>query len=139
MRITVVSINFDCSAYTEAKPLGSLVFQLFLTLMLVGCSTTHKDYERGKADAERDIREGHFVYWVGGLPLVSGEEQARLLQKRYGVERKSVGCSIDQRLSLWLRGYRSVANIEIERRFGTNIWGETEAEAEKIYGANRKE
>jgi hypothetical protein len=117
-----------------------LQFLLVVVVVLGGCSTpASRDFNRGRTEAKRDVEQGHLVYWVGGLPLASGQEQARLLRDRYGIERQSVGCMIDRHLSSWLQGYRSVANVEMERRFGTNIWNATSTEAERIYEANKRQ
>lgn len=99
-------------------------------LGVIGCST---NYSRGKSQAQKDLLQGKFVEWSGGLPIAWSPEYRQLMQERFGLECRNVGCMISKDLQSWLAGYRSISEPELSRRFGTNHSREQMAEAERIY------
>ena len=93
-----------------------------------------KDYPIGKAEAQHDLADGRLAYETYGLPAPYFDEIVQLFRERYEVElRLTGGCVVIAQISEHARGYNEIMKPEIERRFGTNVWARTEADAEALY------
>jgi len=80
-------------------------------------------YVHGRADARRDIRDGHLAVEVYGLGAGS---IAKPLEERYHVDTRVVaGCVVDDTLMGHARGYNIVSAAEVRRRFGVDILDRT--------------
>jgi hypothetical protein len=103
-----------------------------LCILATGCASLSE--RSGRADARRDLANGVLAKERFGLPVVCINEYSELLRERYRIELRSVaGCVVDSRILGHARGYNGVMVAEIERRFGTNIWGATMSDALKQY------
>jgi hypothetical protein len=115
-----------------------------------GCQPKHPDiaytservpysrsaYERGRADAEADLRAGRLVLEDYGFPREGQQEFADILRQRYGVELHRVASDIvDYTAYGHAFGYNDVSRPEIERRFGAGVIQKAEAEAAEHYRA----
>ena len=80
-------------------------------------------YVHGRADARRDIRDGHLAVEVYGFGAGS---IAKPLEERYHVDTRVVaGCVVDDTLMGHARGYNIVSAAEVRRRFGVDILDRT--------------
>jgi len=120
---------------------------LSLAVLLTGCSfldkvtdadssTTYsrRSYLAGRAAAQRDIQHGVLATESAGLPAEWSDEYVKLLKSRYGVEDRTVaGCMVDDRILGHMRGYNEVADTEIKRRFGADVFDRTAKDAQALY------
>jgi len=83
-------------------------------------------YLRGRADASRDIRDGHITIEVSGL---GAGGFVKPLRDRYGIETRVVaGCVVDESILGHERGYNVVSAAEVKRRLGVDILDRTSGE-----------
>ena len=93
-------------------PMGCTLSPLTMTRFFVA-------YVRGRADAHRDIRDGHLTIEVSGFGAGAVEKP---LKERFGVETRVVaGCVVDDAILGHERGYNVVSAAEIKRRAGVDI------------------
>lgn len=104
-----------------------------LSFLFAGCAT-----RSGEADARRDLAHGLLVEDSCGTPVPWYDEYKQLLRERYGIEFRSEGCVVDDAVLSYAKGYNKVMDAEIERRFGTNFWDKTTADAEALYERKRQ-
>jgi hypothetical protein len=102
-------------------------------------SKNHKKLEigalRGKAAAHLDIARGRYRVLIFGLRRSWEPEYARLLRDRYGVELKPVaGCIVSQGLIWYVDGYDKVSTAAVIRKYGHDIFEESERGARKTWG-----
>lgn len=110
------------------------------SLALAGCVTStdivaEKHHSLGRAEAQQDIARGHLAFEVEGTPTPYLPECVELLRDRYGIEYRHVqGCVVvDSTISMRTKGYNEVMRAEIERRFGPELWSNTEADAKALH------
>lgn len=90
----------------------------------------------GRLDATLDVRRGHYQRLVYGLPVPWRPRYAQCLKERYDVEMRPVaGCIVSSSLEAYVRGYDSVMDKAIERKFGHSIYSECVSEAESQWKA----
>lgn len=80
-------------------------------------------YQKGIADAEKDVREGKLQILEYGLvpPTIAGKpDRYTLLRKEYGISISSIGCIVPGGYTEYAKGYNEVSIREIKRRFGDN-------------------
>jgi len=78
-------------------------------------------YWHGRADAKKDVQNGHLAVEVYGGPgfLVPLFHE---LKERYGVEARPVAaCVVDDQILGHAAGYNRISAAEVKRRFGVNI------------------
>lgn len=123
---------------------------LFSVIVIGGCSfndtvtdpVSSETYSKwaylaGRSEARRDLQRGHLVTESAGLPLEWTEEYIQLLRQRYGIEDRTLaGCVIDDKITGHIRGYNEVSQVEITRRFGSDVFDRTAKEAQAIYKRN---
>jgi hypothetical protein len=100
---------------------GAMAFGLPMgcTLSPVTLTKFFAAYVRGRADARRDIRDGHVAVEVYGL---GAGGLAKPLQERYQIETHVVaGCVVDDYILGHAYGYNRVSAAEVERRSGEQI------------------
>jgi len=116
------------------------LFNVFLSscavLVLIGCATNDaysvsRAYERGRAAANRDLAKGVLAIEGWGLLITPvSRETDRFLLETYGIQTRIVGrCEANSRIRAHAVGYNEVAQAEIERRFGKDIWENATKEA----------
>ena len=122
---------------------------IFVALVLglfAGCSTVsysyrsdsessaREGYQAGSVEARHDLATGKLAVETYGFPVECSSEYAQLLRERHGIELRPVaGCVVDARIAGHARGYNEIMMPEIERRFGTNVWQQTMADAQRLY------
>ena len=95
-----------------------------------GCVTVSESARRGRTDAKADVQRGKLAIETAGMPAPWVETYARLMQKRYAVELRTVGtCMIADDDAEHCRAYNEVMIAEISRRYGSDVFEKTEAEA----------
>ncbi|MSU57913.1 MAG: hypothetical protein EXS35_06980 [Pedosphaera sp.] len=93
-----------------------------------------EDYLAARVEAQRDIESGQLAYEVYGFLLPYFSECEQLLCDRYRIHLRVVGgCVVDESVRAHAKGYNEIMVPEIERRFGSNLWAQTEADAKRIY------
>jgi hypothetical protein len=61
-----------------------------------------------------------------------------MLRERYGIEtRRVAGCVVSQSLVAYAEGYNSVGADAANRKFGHDVFQESEAEASRIWRARQ--
>jgi hypothetical protein len=111
---------------------------------LVGCASLAR--HSGQEDARRDIAGGVLANERYGLPVLgidadsqvvlSSDEYSQFLREHYGIELRFVaGCIVSERIRAHAAGYNEVMDVEIGRRFGTNVWHQSWEDAYKPYAA----
>jgi len=91
-------------------------------------------YERGRREAQADIRSGRLILENMGFPRKGEQEFAQILRQRYGVELKRVASDVLEPTDTGhVFGYNDISRPEIERRFGSGVIEKAEAEAAKHY------
>jgi hypothetical protein len=89
------------------------------TLSPISMTTFFASYLRGRADARRDLRDGHVAFEVYGFGAGGVTEP---LRERYQVETHVVaGCVIDDQIMGHAYGYNSVSAAEAKRRTGVDL------------------
>ena len=74
-------------------------------------------YQRGKADARKDIAAG--VLAVETFGLGAGGRHVQLVRERFGIDTRIVaGCGVNDEILGHAAGYNKVSEAEIDRRFG---------------------
>jgi hypothetical protein len=97
-----------------------------------GQEYSHKAYEAGRADAEKDLRNNVLAIERFGLPAVWDPEYSAILQEKYHiVVRPVAGCVVNADIIGHARGYNEVSRAEIERRFGADVFEKARKEAVK--------
>ena len=92
--------------------------------------------ELGRSEARQDLSNGVVRVPNYGLPLASSAEYDRILEGKYKIGRLGLGgCIVSQGLVAYADGYSEVSRLFIEQKYGTNIWKETQAAAEKAWEA----
>ena len=75
-------------------------------------------YQRGKADAAKDVAAGVLAVEVYGMGA-GGGRGVQLLQERFGIDTRVVaGCGVNDEILGHAAGYNKVSEAEIDRRFG---------------------
>jgi hypothetical protein len=98
------------------------------------------DYERGRTDAQNDIKSGVLAYEVAGLRAPSDEEEIRFFRERYHSElRRVAGDEVRIEAISHMIGYNEIALPEIERRFGKDILQKVADEAKANYEKQHKQ
>lgn len=107
-----------------------LILSAFSSLLSAGIAHGQKapdgysqaDYDRGRTDAQNDIKSGVLAYEFAGLPAPSDDEEIGLFRERYHIEfRRVAGDEIRIEAISHMIGYNEIALPEIERRFGKDI------------------
>ena len=94
-------------------------------------------YQDGRENARKDVGENKLVIETFGLPPPSDDYYATLLAERYHIQvRRVAGCVADDKIVGHVKGYNEVSKAEIERRFGSDILKETQAEAQRYWKEN---
>ena len=110
---------------------GAFGLPMGCTLSPISTARYFVAYIRGRADARRDVRDGHIaveVYGFGAGGLVEP------LEKRYHIDVRVVaGCVVDETLMGHARGYNIVSAAEVRRRFGDEILDYTKREPKYEY------
>jgi hypothetical protein len=108
---------------------------------LAGCvsSGEWRAYQNGRMEAERDTNLGIFKVWNSGccLPTPAAGDYSRLMRERYGITFPTDPCVSSHRRQIWRKGYNDFSERIIEKRWGTNVWTATWAEAERISAGAR--
>jgi hypothetical protein len=124
------------------KTLLPLILSAFSSLLTAGIANGQKapdgysqaDYDRGRTDAQNDIKSGVLAYEFAGLPAPSDDEEIRLFRERYHIEfRRVAGDEIRIEAISHMIGYNEIALPEIERRFGKDILQKVADEAKANY------
>ena len=101
--------------------------------MADGKPYSQRAYHAGRADAEKDVREGRLIVEDYGFPRKGQAKYAAILQQRYNVElRRVAGDIVDVKAIGHAKGYNEVSEAAIKSRFGENILSAAEAEAERL-------
>ena len=89
------------------------------TLSPISMTTFFASYLRGRADAHRDIRDGHVAFEVYGF---GAGGVTNPLRERYQVETHVVaGCVVDDHIMGHAYGYNTVSAAEAKRRTGADL------------------
>lgn len=90
-------------------------------------------YEKGIADAEKDIDAGKLIIqYFGFRPVAANEWKINvLLKKEYDIEIRDLGCSVPTGYGNYAKGYNEVSIGEIKRRFGGNYLEKVSAKIKK--------
>ena len=119
---------------------------LIFALLLAGCASGYRwngrsyprhAYLAGKADAERNLDRGILATEAGGVPFTWSASWTEILHEHYDIEVRWLGCIATPQSRGHQKGYNAIAHAEIERRFGTNIWQQSETDAHSLYDAAR--
>ncbi len=102
-------------------------------MLLTGCSTfsdySYCDYQRGKADAKKDIQAEILAVETYGFRMNGDGGESQLLRNHYNIDTRIVaGCVVNKKIIGHAKGYNEVSRAEIERRFGKDIWGKIREE-----------
>jgi hypothetical protein len=90
--------------------------------------------ELGRSEARRDLTNGVVRLPMYGLPASWSGEFNRILEDKYHVGRFGLaGWLVSEGLVAYANGYSEVSRKFVEARYGTNLWKEVQAEAEKAY------
>lgn len=85
---------------------------------------------RGQLAARFDLTRGHYKVLTLGLPTSWRPEYSHLLRERYGIEMRVVaGCLVSQSLLAYVKGYNRVSMSAANRKFGRDVFQETDADA----------
>jgi hypothetical protein len=97
---------------------SQLILTAFLWLLITDAGHAQKaptgysqaDYERGRTDAQNDIKSGLLAYEFAGLPAPSDDEEIRLFRERYHIEfRRVAGDEIRIEAISHMIGYNEIA------------------------------
>ena len=89
-------------------------------------------YQRGKADATRDVAAGVLAVEVYGMGAGAGRG-VELLSERFGIDTRVVaGCGVDLEILGHAAGYNKVSEAEIDRRFGSAAIQTARAEGARL-------
>jgi hypothetical protein len=125
--IAIISGAISATAETQPPPSGATG------------NDSESAYQKGRADAENDLKNNRLTLESFGLPAPYFGEYTRLLRERYHLELRQVaGCVPDGRIIGHARGYNEVSMKEIERRYGKDILEQAGSEANKRYQATRQ-
>jgi N-acetylmuramoyl-L-alanine amidase len=90
--------------------------------------------ELGRSEARRDLTNGVVRLPRYGLPAPWSAEFDRILEHKYHVGRLGLGgCLVSEGLIAYVDGYSELSRKFVEEWYGTNLWKEVQAEAEKAY------
>jgi hypothetical protein len=106
----------------------------------VGATENYSEsaYQKGRTDAENDLKNNRLALEIFGLPAPSFGEYTKLLLERYHLELRQVaGCVPDGQIIGHARGYNEIAMKEIEHRYGKDMLEQARKEAEKRFQASR--
>jgi hypothetical protein len=85
---------------------------------------------RGEFAAYSDVAQGRYKVLAFGMPAPGHDEYVRILQERYGIEMRRVGGCLVSRSMVWYgEGYNSVSMDAANRKFGRDVFQESDAEA----------
>jgi len=103
-------------------------------LALMGCSMdsdfSWSAYQRGVADAKKEIAEGRLALESFGYPPPWLGTYRRILRERHGIEERSVaGCVVDAEIISHARGFNEVMRREIHKKWPADIFDKAEKEA----------
>jgi hypothetical protein len=119
-QMRVISRKFLRFAICAALIIGSLV-ACWLSASL-----------RGQIAARIDVARGDYTLLVYGLPVEWENEDARILQQRYGVRMKAVaGCIVSESLVNYVGAYDRYVTAAANQKFGHDIFKESSEEAER--------
>ncbi len=112
------------------KKLSAFLAFICLVSGLLGCAAS--GWIWGQLAARSDVAHGQYKILSLGLPPPWRQEYIRLLRERYGIEERVVaGCIVSTSLLAYAKGYNSVSADAANRKFGHDIFKETEADAIK--------
>ena len=122
------------------KAISKRTFAIALAFLLSACAAISSiAAQRGRADARADLRAGKLAIETFGKPANYRPTYQRLLRERYGVQLRVVaGCAVDDSILGHTRGYNAIMRPEITRRFGTDVFDRTVADARRIHTAQRQ-
>ncbi|MEZ5429520.1 MAG: TlpA disulfide reductase family protein [Pyrinomonadaceae bacterium] len=72
-------------------------------------------YEKGVADAKKDVADGRFIIRSYGLTPGISDESRRELKEKYGIEYADHGCLTSESLKEYIRGYNEISKPAVER------------------------
>ncbi len=79
------------------------------------------EYERGKADALKDLKANRPRYLQIGRPLSLDSKFSEILKDEYDIKFVGLGCAVVPRVAEHARGYNEVVVNEMKRRFGKDV------------------
>lgn len=88
-------------------------------------------YERGRREAEADVRNGRFVIHFAGI-AVPGKVFKEKMLKHYGVEVVTGGCTMTYEESERMKGYDEVSRAAVEKKFGKGVIESELKESKKL-------
>jgi thiol-disulfide isomerase/thioredoxin len=89
-----------------------------------------EDYEKGKADAQKDIANGVLKIQTSGRGGFF--EKNRILREKYGILTANRGCLITSEIVSYNKGYNEISKTEIRKRFGEDFFEKVETEAKAL-------
>lgn len=78
-------------------------------------------YEKGRADAEKDVAADKLAIHSHGLPKPDWLETTERLKKKYGIETYNFGCEVFDGLLAYARGYNEISEAVIKKKFGKSV------------------
>jgi hypothetical protein len=97
---------------------------------MTGFHHTTQDYQRGQADAQRDIAAGKLIIRMCGRPAPYVFHWLRILKNRYDIQLINSGCRVSDELLAYISGYNNVSQAEIQQRFGVEVLEQTRQAAQ---------
>ena len=91
---------------------------------------------RGELAASFEVAQGRYRVLAFGLPAPGHDEYERILRERYGIEmRRVAGCVVSRWQVAYWEGYNSVSVDAANRKFGHDVFQESDAEAGRMWRA----
>lgn len=131
--------------------IGLLILTNFYFYFSQEKSLSKESFEKGKTEAQRNIKIAKYVFKVWGLdssgiyPWQTAEEiYHSILKNEYKIAFERIGgCMVDEKTAEYADSYNEVIKAGVEAKFGTGILEkirkQAEAEYESKYGEKQRE
>jgi hypothetical protein len=108
-----------------------LTFCICTSIVSLGCKSPK---ERGRAEAERDLKKGILCLKSYGYPGEVSRTYYQLAKERYGIQNEVVaGCMVTTELTEHADAYNEVMREAITEKFGQDALSKINKEAWEIY------
>jgi hypothetical protein len=92
----------------------------------------------GKIDAQNDIKEAQYKYYVIGQPMKYDTIWKTMLKKDYGIQLITLGCTPTSEEKKYAEEYNKVIVPFLKEKFGDNILSASEVKAREELEKDRK-
>ena len=105
-----------------------------IVLILVAQEWDPTATARGMLKAKFDLARGHYAILAYGLPPGGSEEYTRLLQERYGIERRQIAlCIVSAPTIAYADAYNHLSVPSAQSRFGYDVFEQTWQDAQRTW------